>query len=101
MKLLPIRWTADEVAEVTADISRETIEKCFLIGTPENVAARLQAYVDAGVTWIMMTDVMPFVVDIDQAIDAGRRAVEVCAILKGQCPSSLAAAAQLARPSGD
>jgi phthiodiolone/phenolphthiodiolone dimycocerosates ketoreductase len=100
MKLLPIRWTAEQVAEVTADIPRETIEKCFFIGTPEKVAAQLQAYVDAGVTWAMMADVLPFVVDIDQAMDAGRRAVEVCAILKGRQPSSLAAAGQLARPSG-
>jgi phthiodiolone/phenolphthiodiolone dimycocerosates ketoreductase len=100
MKLLPIRWTSDDVAEVTADIVRETIEKCFFIGTPATVAAKLQAYVDAGVTWTMMADVMPFVVDIDQAADAGRRAVEVCAILKGHDRSSPAPTAELAQPSG-
>jgi phthiodiolone/phenolphthiodiolone dimycocerosates ketoreductase len=100
MKLLPIRWTSDEVAEVIADIPREIIEKCFFIGTPATVAAQLQAYVDAGVTWTMIADVMPFVVDIDQAADAGRRAVEVCAILKGHDPSSLADTAELAQPSG-
>lgn len=91
MKLLPIRWSAEEVAKVTADIPREAIEKSFFIGTPEKVAADLQAYVDAGVTWAMMADVMPFVLDIDEAAEAGRRAVEVCAILKGRDPSSSAA----------
>jgi phthiodiolone/phenolphthiodiolone dimycocerosates ketoreductase len=100
MKLLPIRWTSDEVAKVTADIPHETIEKCFFIGTPATVAAQLQAYADAGVTWTMMADVMPFVVDIEQAADAGRRAVEVCAILKGHDPSLLAVAAEQAQPSG-
>ena len=55
---------------------------------------------DAGVTWTMMADLMPFVVDIDQAADAGRRAVEVCAILKGHDRSSPATAAKLAQPSG-
>jgi hypothetical protein len=48
----------------------------------------------------MVADVMPFVCDIDQAADAGRRAVEVCAILKGHDPSSLAATAELAQPPG-
>jgi len=91
MKLLPVQWTSEEVAKVTADIPKETIEKCFFIGTPKKVAADLQAYVDAGVTWTMMADVMPFVVDIEQAADAGRRAVEVCAILKGEDPSAVPA----------
>jgi hypothetical protein len=39
----------------------------------------------------MTADVMPFVVDIEQAADAGRRAVEVCAILKGEDPSAVPA----------
>jgi len=95
MKLLPVRWTADEVARVTAGIARETIEKSFFIGTPEKVAATLQAYVDAGVTWTMVADVLPFVLDLDQAADVTRRAVEVCAILKGR-QSSVAAAAPVA-----
>jgi phthiodiolone/phenolphthiodiolone dimycocerosates ketoreductase len=77
---------------VTADIPREAVEKSFFIGTPEKVAADLQAYVDAGVTWAMMADVMPFVLDIDEAAEAGRRAVEVCAILKGRDSSSSAVA---------
>jgi hypothetical protein len=53
----------------------------------------------SGATWTMMADVMPFVVDIDQAADAGRRAVEVCAILKGHEPPSVAATGELAQPS--
>ena len=76
---------------MTADIPAETIEKCFFIGTPKKVAADLQAYVDVGVTWTMMADMTPFIVDIEQAADAGRRAVEVCAILKGEDPSAMPA----------
>ena len=86
MKLLPIRWTAAEVADVTKDIPRATLEKCFFIGTPQKVAADLQSYADAGVTWTMICDMMPFVLDVDQAGDAVRRAIEVCAILKRQNP---------------
>lgn len=91
MKLLPVQWSAAEVEEVTAGIPRKTIEKCFFIGTPEKVAAELQAYVDAGVTWTMMADVLPFVMNAEEASDASRRAVEVCAILKGRDPASVSA----------
>jgi phthiodiolone/phenolphthiodiolone dimycocerosates ketoreductase len=97
MKLLPIRWTAEEVHRVTVDLPREIFEKAFLIGTPEKVGATLQAYVDAGVTWTMVADVLPFVLNFDQVEDAARRAVEVCAILKGRQPS-VAGAASAATP---
>ena len=91
MKLLPIRWTAEEVLKVTADIPRATIEKSLFIGTPKEVAAKLSAYVDAGVTWVMVLDVLPFVLGLDQVEDASRRCVEVCARLKGREPSELVA----------
>jgi phthiodiolone/phenolphthiodiolone dimycocerosates ketoreductase len=97
MKLLPIRWTAEEVHRVTVDLPREILEKAFLIGTPEKVAATLQAYVDAGVTWTMVADVLPFVLNLDQVEDAARRAVEVCAILKGR-QLGVAASALAATP---
>lgn len=97
MKLLPIRWTAAEVQRVIAEIPREIMEKSFLIGTPEQVAATLQGYVEAGVTWTMVADVMPFVLDVDQAADATRRAVELCARLKGGQPPVAAAASADAR----
>jgi phthiodiolone/phenolphthiodiolone dimycocerosates ketoreductase len=91
MKLLPIRWTAEQVRKVTDEIPREAIEKSFFIGTPNEVGARLRAYVEAGVTWVMALDVLPFVLELDQIEDATRRAVDVCAILKGREPSGAGA----------
>lgn len=82
MKLLPIRWTAEEVAAVVKDVSREMIEKSLFIGTPAQVAETMRAYVDAGVTWLMVADVMAFVVGPDELEACGRRAVELCAGVK-------------------
>lgn len=82
MKLLPIRWSAEEVAEVVKDIPREMIEKSFLIGTPEQVGERLRAYVEAGVTWVMALDMMPFVVQPEELPAVMARSIKVCEILK-------------------
>lgn len=82
MKLLPIRWTAEEVGKVIGDIPDEVIRRSFIIGTPKEVGEKLRAYVDAGVTWVMSLDIMPFVLQPDQLEDAMRRAVEVCGVLK-------------------
>jgi phthiodiolone/phenolphthiodiolone dimycocerosates ketoreductase len=82
MKLLPIRWAEQEVLDVVRDIPREMIEKSLLIGTPEQVADRLRAYVDAGVTWVMALDMMPFVVTPDQLPSVMARSIKVCELLK-------------------
>jgi len=82
MKLLPIRWTAEEVAAVIKDISREMIEKSLFIGTPAQVAQTMREYVEAGVTWLMVADIMPFVVAPDELEACARRALEVCAGVK-------------------
>lgn len=82
MKLLPIRWSADEVAKVIKDIPVEVVQKSFIIGTPQEVGEKLRAYVEAGVTWVMSLDIMPFVLRPDELEGAMRRAIEVCEILK-------------------
>jgi phthiodiolone/phenolphthiodiolone dimycocerosates ketoreductase len=58
------------------------IEKSLLIGTPEQVADRLRAYVDAGVTWVMALDMMPFVVTPDELPSVMARSIRVCELLK-------------------
>jgi len=48
MKLLPIRWTAEQVRKVTDEIPREAIEKSFFIGTPNEVCAILKGREPSG-----------------------------------------------------
>jgi phthiodiolone/phenolphthiodiolone dimycocerosates ketoreductase len=82
MKLLPIRWTEAEVHARIKDLPPEMMRKSFIIGTPEQAAERLRAYVEAGVTWIMALDMMPFIVQPDQLEATMARSIKVCELLK-------------------
>jgi phthiodiolone/phenolphthiodiolone dimycocerosates ketoreductase len=88
MKLEPVRWTAAEAVEVTSRVSDEMIRKGMIVGTPEEVAARLQGYVDAGVTWINVTDLSAALMTVKNPLG---RTIEVCQRLKGIVPASVSA----------
>jgi phthiodiolone/phenolphthiodiolone dimycocerosates ketoreductase len=85
MKLEPVRWTAAEAKEITARVSDEMIRKSAIVGTPTQVAARLQEYVDAGVTWMMLTDLPAGFLKLDEPL---RRTIEVAQSLKGVVPTA-------------
>lgn len=78
----PIRWTAAQVNEIIRKLDRAQYERCFLIGTPQQVARQMKPFVDAGVNWIMPTDLMNFILPPDQLPNAARRGIELCALLK-------------------
>jgi alkanesulfonate monooxygenase SsuD/methylene tetrahydromethanopterin reductase-like flavin-dependent oxidoreductase (luciferase family) len=67
---------------------REMIRKSMMIGTPREVAAQLQAYADAGVTRVMVTDLPAGLLQIDDAL---RRTIEVCQRLKSAVPAPVVA----------
>jgi hypothetical protein len=50
----------------------------------------LSAHVEAGVTWVEVADMMPFVLQPDQAVAAVAHSVQVCQMIKSRVPSTLA-----------
>jgi len=66
-RLLPHHMSAADVDDVLSKVSREMVEKTFIIGTPDTVAAELQRYIDAGVTRIMPGNVASVVLDPAEA----------------------------------
>jgi phthiodiolone/phenolphthiodiolone dimycocerosates ketoreductase len=82
MKLLPVKWTKEECLDVCAKVSPEMARKSWIAGTPAQVAAELQRYVDAGVTWMAPCDILPVVTRDEDPQDAIARSIEVCRILK-------------------
>jgi alkanesulfonate monooxygenase SsuD/methylene tetrahydromethanopterin reductase-like flavin-dependent oxidoreductase (luciferase family) len=68
--------------EMVGRTTREQSEKTWIHGTPDSVASQLQAYADAGATWIGVLDLLPFVLEIDDAQAALPRSLEVCRHLK-------------------
>jgi phthiodiolone/phenolphthiodiolone dimycocerosates ketoreductase len=59
------------------------IEKSWLIGTPAQVAAQLQPWVDAGANYIAPSDLAPAIFEPDEQPEVFQSMVEVCAQLKG------------------
>jgi phthiodiolone/phenolphthiodiolone dimycocerosates ketoreductase len=82
LKLLPHDWTSEQVEGVVAKVSRPMVEKSFVIGTPEEVAAHVRAYVDAGATHVMMLDWVGTTLPVDQAESVLGRTIEMCRLVK-------------------
>jgi phthiodiolone/phenolphthiodiolone dimycocerosates ketoreductase len=83
MKMKPYDTTPGFVDEVLGKATREMTELGYIWGTSQQVAAQLQAYVDAGVDWISPVDYLPIVSDAAQGAASLTRAIEICSIVKG------------------
>jgi phthiodiolone/phenolphthiodiolone dimycocerosates ketoreductase len=82
VKLRPIDVTEEESADVLARTPRAMVDASFSHGTPEQVAANVQGYVDAGCTYVSICDLMPLVLEPEDAIGAITRSIEVCGRVK-------------------
>ena len=82
--LLPVRVGEAEAREMINRSTRRHVEKSYLWGSPEDVAKQMQAFADAGVNWIGVLDVMPALLQPEEAATAITRSIEVCRVLKGK-----------------
>jgi phthiodiolone/phenolphthiodiolone dimycocerosates ketoreductase len=64
--LLPHHMTDAFVDEVLSKVTREMTEKALLVGTPDEVAAKMQGYLDAGGNRILPVNWAPLVMTPDQ-----------------------------------
>jgi hypothetical protein len=56
--------------------------RSWFTGAPKEVAARIQPYVEAGATWVLVGDLMPLLLPMEEAEVAVNRQIEVCHLLK-------------------
>lgn len=82
VRLRPIDVTEEESADVLARTPRAMVDAAFSHGTPEEVAADVQGYIDAGCTYVSICDVLPICLDPEDAQGAIARSIEVCARIK-------------------
>jgi phthiodiolone/phenolphthiodiolone dimycocerosates ketoreductase len=83
MKMKPYDTAPGFVDEVVGKATRKMTELSYIWGTSQQVAAELQAYVDAGVDWISPVDYLPIVSNPAQGAASLTRAIEICSIVKG------------------
>jgi phthiodiolone/phenolphthiodiolone dimycocerosates ketoreductase len=82
VKLRPIDVTREEADDVLARTPRAMVDAAFSHGTPAEVAADVQGYIDAGCTYVSICDLMPLVLAPEDAQGAIARSIEVCGLIK-------------------
>ncbi|WP_236977239.1 MULTISPECIES: LLM class flavin-dependent oxidoreductase [Mycobacterium] len=82
MKLLPLKVGEAEAMEIVGRTTRKHSEQTWLYGTPDQVARQLQPYVEAGVNLVCLLDILPFVLEVEDAMGAIARPIEVSGLLK-------------------
>ena len=87
LKLLPVNIDLAEATKMLSNVRREHSLGSWVYGTPKEVAATLQGYVDAGVSWVLPLDFLPMVLPPEDAATSINRSIEVCRILKANAKS--------------
>jgi phthiodiolone/phenolphthiodiolone dimycocerosates ketoreductase len=82
VKLRPIDVTEEESRDVLARTPRAMVDASFSHGSPQEVAADVQGYIDAGCTYVSVCDVLPICLEPEDAQNAIGRSIEVCARIK-------------------
>jgi phthiodiolone/phenolphthiodiolone dimycocerosates ketoreductase len=82
LKMLPVKIGLDEAMTMLKRVTPQHSERSWFYGTPKQVAGKLQAYIDAGVTWVLPLDMLPMVLEPQDASTSITRSIEVCRILK-------------------
>jgi phthiodiolone/phenolphthiodiolone dimycocerosates ketoreductase len=82
MKLLPLKVGEAEAMEIVGRTTREQSEKTWLYGTPDQVAEQLKPFVEAGVTLVCLLDMLPFALELEDAMGAIARPIATSELLK-------------------
>jgi phthiodiolone/phenolphthiodiolone dimycocerosates ketoreductase len=82
IRLLPAKMSAADIDDVLGKVTREMVEKAFIVGTPDHVAAELQRHIDAGVTRILPINMLPSILDLEQIPGATQANIDMCKHLK-------------------
>lgn len=99
-KLLAHQMTPGEVQAILAKVTPQMSKAAWFTGSPSQVAADLQGYIDAGATWISMCDILPMVLPIEEAPAALGRSFDLAGRLKAKATQPQATAAGVSSSSG-
>lgn len=91
MKLLPLKVGQAEAMEIVGRTTRPQSEKTWIYGTPDDVAEQLKPFVEAGVNLVCLLDMMPFVLELEDAMGAITRPIEASALLKKKVGANVSA----------
>jgi phthiodiolone/phenolphthiodiolone dimycocerosates ketoreductase len=81
--LEPMKMGADETNEILGRVTDEMVRKSYFIGDAKSVASNLEAYHEAGVSWLHLSDLLPIAIDLEDGSGPMDRSYEVFRILRG------------------
>jgi phthiodiolone/phenolphthiodiolone dimycocerosates ketoreductase len=84
LHLKPHSLTDDEVSDILSRVTPAMSDRAWIRGTPARVSDQLQAFVDAGATWISAIDMMPAILDIEDGATALTRTFDIAGRLKSR-----------------
>lgn len=83
MRWTPFSQTAQEVDQMVSGVSAEMASRALHHGSVAEIAARAREFVDAGATFVGIADVLPIVLDLEDAQKSFDRSLQLCGALKG------------------
>lgn len=90
LTMLPHQMSRAEVDDVVAAVTPKMIEKSWFIGTPVEVAAKLEEWVVPGINYFSPSDLTPAVLEPDEQPGAVNRLIELASHLKSKARSGRA-----------
>jgi len=85
---LPQEQTEEGVHELIAKVPRKMVEKTYIIGNPEECAAQIAQYVDAGCNWLSIWNLLPYTLDPEAAQAHLALDIELCNRIKALADST-------------
>jgi phthiodiolone/phenolphthiodiolone dimycocerosates ketoreductase len=80
--MLPGSMSKEEILKITDQVPPEMVRKTFFYGTPEEVAAEIKPFVEAGADRHLIADVSALIVETDP-VGAIKQLGEICRLVKG------------------
>jgi phthiodiolone/phenolphthiodiolone dimycocerosates ketoreductase len=79
--MLPHQMSRADADDVVARLTPKMIEKSWLMGTPEEVAAQLRPWVEAGADYIAPSDLAPAIMEPEEQPEVLQTMIDLCAQL--------------------
>jgi phthiodiolone/phenolphthiodiolone dimycocerosates ketoreductase len=87
-KLLPIATSARETVDVLSRVTDDVVRNGWWHGSPQQMADQIAPFIEAGVNWVQIADLLPITRPPEEAAEGLRRTLQLAALLKQQAVSA-------------
>ncbi|TAM70239.1 LLM class flavin-dependent oxidoreductase [Mycobacterium sp.] len=81
-KMLPITLDEQETADVLGRATDDIVHNGWFHGSPTEMADQIQPFLEAGVNWVQIADMLPITRPLEEAAECLGRTLEVAALIK-------------------